>query len=343
MRTSSLDVLLLVNTPTLNADHPDQASEAGVLESADAVSRALHSAGHRVRKLEIDGAGPALWQRVASAGKADVVFNLFEGLAGRGEGESQVASLIELAGLPLTGSNSKTLALVRDKARTKWLLSGAGLPTPEFQLVEQDESLPWAPLAKLLATGPAIVKPAYEDASLGIGPGSVVHRMDELARQVDRVRGRYGGVLVERFIAGREFNAGILALPELELLPLAEIEFDARLRPESRLVTYDAKWRAGSDADRGTPVRCPADVEPRLAEEIGRIALAAFRATGCRQYARIDLRVDREGRIYILEVNGNPDLSPQAGLARALAAAGHEYDRFVVRLVRHARESATKS
>src|SRR5437868_1467708 len=99
MRTPSLDVLLLVNTPTLGAEHPDRASEAGVLESAAAITLSLESAGHRVRTLDVDAPGPALWQRIADAGKPDVVFNLFEGFAGRGEGEPQVASLIELAGL----------------------------------------------------------------------------------------------------------------------------------------------------------------------------------------------------------------------------------------------------
>jgi D-alanine-D-alanine ligase len=265
-----------------------------------------------------------------------VVVNLFEGFAGVGRGEALVAGWIEALGHGLTGSDPAALELVRDKARVKWLLRGAGLPTADFVLVAPDRPLPRAALAALLAAGPAIVKPAHEDASLGIGPHSVVSDEAALEEQIAQVRASYGGVLVERFIAGREFNAAVVALPEPRLLPLAEIEFAAALSPRERLVTYAAKWDAGSAADLATAPRCPARVDEALGQRIEQVALAAFEATGCRDYARVDMRVADDESIYILEINGNPDIGPSAGFARALGAAGMAYDEFVDRLVRNA-------
>ncbi len=164
-----------------------------------------------------------------SGQRPHVVFNLFEGFAGLGQGEALVAGWIEAAGLPLTGSNAAALELVRDKARVKWLLRGAGLPTADFVLVTPDRPRPQQALEELLAGGPVIVKPAHEDASLGIGPHSVVSDAAALDEQIAQVRADYGPVLVERFIAGREFNAAVIALPEPRMLPLAEIEFAASL------------------------------------------------------------------------------------------------------------------
>ncbi|HTU26592.1 MAG TPA: hypothetical protein VMF30_14390 [Pirellulales bacterium] len=330
-----LDVLVLHNTPALPADHPDYASEAGVLESVEAVTAALAAAGHAARAVGV-GTIDELLAELPRLGRPNVVFNLFEGFAGVGRGEALVAGWIEALGLALTGSDAAALELVRNKARVKWLLRGAGLPTADFVLVPADRPLPQAELDSLLTGGPAIVKPAHEDASLGIGPESVVSGQAALAEQIAKVRADYGAVLAERFIAGREFNAAVLALSEPQLLPLAEIEFAATLGQHERLVTYAAKWDAGSAADRATAPRCPARVTADLGRRIEQAALAAFEATGCRDYARVDLRVADDGSIFILEINGNPDIGPSAGFARALGVAGISYAEFVDRLVRNA-------
>jgi D-alanine-D-alanine ligase len=331
-RRPPLDVLVLYNEPALQPSDPDYASEAGVLESVAAVDQALAAAGHRGRHLPVRSLEDLLRQ-IESCGQPDVVVNLFEGFGGVGRGEAVVAGLIELLGLPLSGSGAQCLDLVRDKAKTKWLLRGAGLPTADFELIGRHHELRETELRGLLAGGPVIVKPAHEDASLGIGPQSVVGEYAGLAAQIERVRARYGGVLVERFIAGREFNAAVIALDEPELLPLAEIEFDERRPPAERLVTYEAKWATGSADDLATRPRCPADVAPELAARISAAALGAFRATSCRHYGRVDVRVDAEQQVYILEVNGNPDIGPSAGFARALGAAGIAYSAFIDRLV----------
>ncbi len=328
-----MKVVVLYNEPALAADDPDAASEAGVLESVEAVSAALAARGHHATNARLPAEPRRAVETVLQLENADVVFNLFEGFAGVGRGEAEIAGLVELCGHALTGSPAECLALVRDKARTKWLLAGGGVPTADFVHLSPGEAADTPSLRQLLDGGPLIVKPAHEDASLGIDADSIVESFDRLQQQLDIVHRRYGAALVERFIAGREFNAAVLALPEPEVLPLAEIEFGAAFAPDRQIVTYAAKWEPGSPAYRHTPVCCPADVAPELAAEIRRVALAAFRLTGCRDYARVDLRVDDQNRANVLEVNANPDIGPAAGFARALATAGIAYDDFIDRLV----------
>jgi D-alanine-D-alanine ligase len=166
----------------------------------------------------------------------------------------------------------------------------------------------------------------------------VVTERQALLKQIETVRSRYGEVLVERFVVGREFNVAVLELDEPQVLPVAEIEFRSAGRAGWQIVTYDAKWAAGSRADLETPVRCPAQVDEKTGAHLRELALAAFRITGCRDYARVDMRMDGYGGVFVLEVNGNPDIGPSAGYARALAAAGYEYDDFIERLTCRAYE-----
>ncbi len=327
-----LNVAILYNQPVLPPDHPDWASEAGVLEAVEAVEAALATHGHRSRRIAV-GASPASLVTALENVAGEVIVNLCEGLKGTGAGESQVTGLLELCRVPFTGASSECLSLVRDKARTKWLLRGASLPTAAFEWIAPNDALPLTSLQLLLEEGPVIVKPAREDASLSIGLASIATELDALSAQVGEVQGRYGDVLVEQFIEGREFNVGVLATPVPKALPLAEIEFRHRVGNRWNIVSYDAKWTPESPDYGGTPVHCPAAASPELADEIVRVSLAAFRLTGCRDYARVDLRVDEQGRIFILEINANPDISPSAGLARAIGVSGMSYADFIEQLV----------
>lgn len=342
-----LNVCILYNEPTLPPDDPDWASEAGVLESVEAFEKSLANRGYRSRRLGFQGDVARLWNELTlpatthNAGRPDVIVNFFEGFGGRGEGESQVTGLLDLSGIPYTGSSLECLTLVRDKARTKWMMLGAGISTAAFEYLAPDDPLPEAgvssPITRLLEQHQTLfVKPAHEDASLGITLASVVHDFTGMLRQIELVRSRYGEVLVEQFIAGREFNIGVLEFSEAETLPLAEIGFASHFKSDERIVTYEAKWSPQSAADLDTTPVCPANVEPALADEIRRVVLAAYRLTGCRDYARVDLRVAADNRVYVLEVNGNPDISPSAGLAKAIKVSGLSYDDFVAKLVEQA-------
>jgi D-alanine-D-alanine ligase len=330
-----MNIAIAFNAPTLAPNHPDFEQEAGVLDSVAAFEAALIAAGHAVRRIALAGDVAAAVNDLA-ANRPDVVVNLCEGFGGRTAAEPHWAGVLELLAIPYTGSPPECLALVRDKARMKTLLRGAELPTAPFVRLNPGEPLPREPLTAWLAKGPLFVKPAAEDASLGIGPESVVTDWTALERQVASVRDRYGPAMIEPYIDGREFNVTVIALPEPQVLPLAEIDFQASKAIGWPIVTYESKWAPGSAADLATPVRCPADIEPELARTIEQTALDAFQLAGCRDYARIDLRLDRKNKPFILEINANPDAGPTAGLARAVRAAGIAYNFFLERVVQTA-------
>src|SRR5262249_52767864 len=243
-----------------------------------------------------------------------------------------VAGLLEWMNIPFTGCPSRAMMLARDKPLAKRLLRGAGLPTPEFEVIE---SLP-APECRV--GWPVIVKPAMQDASVGLDDGSIVSDPARLEKRVAGVLERYGApALVERFIPGREFNVGVIEIPSLRSLPVAEIEFSPEQFGEWGIVTYNAKWVTGCAEDLATPRKCPANVVPALSKQLQELALAAFRLLGCRDYARVDFRVSPAEQPFILEVNPNPDFHPTCGFAGGLEAAGLSQAQFTVDLVNAAR------
>jgi D-alanine-D-alanine ligase len=330
-----LRIALVYNAPVLSPTDRDYASEAGVLESVAALKSALTQAGHEVVELAAGAKIVRLMERLESL-RPDVVVNLCESWGGNSANEPHVAALLEILRLPYTGSPPECLGLARDKVRTKRLLAGAGIATAEFIEILPDEPPPETPLRHWLEAGPVFIKPASEDASLGVSFASVTSDWPALERQVAEIHKKYGAALAERYIAGREFNVGILESPEPRVLPLAEIEFRTGLDLPWPILTYAGKWSPNSTDDLATPVRCPAIVEPDLARSLEQTALSAYRLTGCRDYARIDLRVDPQGQVYVLEVNANPDIGPHAGLARMLRAHGTNYEQFASQLVENA-------
>jgi D-alanine-D-alanine ligase len=325
-----MQVLILFNEPVLAANHPDADSEHEVFETVESVEKHLSDAGYIVRQLGVQR-DPRVLVDELQRERPDVVFNLFEGLADQYDTEAYVAGLLEWMGIPYTGSPCQTLCLARSKHLTKHLLRGAGLPTPEFFTVEESPA-PDCPI-----DWPVIVKPAEQDASIGLDQNSVVTDQEQLNERVAYLLQTYGAsVLVEQFIRGREFNVGLIEAPDLQVLPIGEILFtdeDPNFWP---IVTYDAKWKPGTRDYESTPPRYPAAVAPRLAERIGDLAKKAFRLLGCRDYARVDFRVKATGKPYILEVNPNPDFSDVAGLAGGLASAGLTHAQFAVELVQAA-------
>lgn len=301
----------------------DRVSEEGAAAEAVAVREALRELGHQALPIPL-GADLAGFVTALRTAAPDLVFNLCEGFWGDSGKELHVAALYELLGLPYSGSAPLCLGLSQDKVLTKDLLVRHGLPTPPYRLVPVDSPLP----GDLDLPYPLIVKPRSEDASLGVTAESVVADRAALARRVRYIHATYQqDALVEEFIAGREFNAAILGTTPL---PLSEIVFQPGL--SQAIVSYAGKWvTTSSDYQRTVPA-CPASLSPPLAERLQEIALQAYRLLGCRDYARVDLRL-RDERPYILELNANPDISPDAGLARAAAAAGLPFPRLIERIL----------
>lgn len=295
------------------------ADEIGVLAAVEAVEHALASLGHEPVRVAI-GVDVSTWiERLRSH---DVVFNLCEGIGGSSAREPGFAAVLDLLGVPFTGSGADTLALARRKDRVNAILHAAGLPVPEWRFVPNGSAPEWS-------TWPAIVKPAAEDGSVGIGRDAVARSVPELHGALDRAR-RWAPLLVQRFVYGRELNAAFVGD---EALPIAEIVFEDTAWP---VVDYRAKWAPGSDEDLATRPVCPAPLTTAQSARVLDVARAAWRAVGGRGYGRVDLRLDETGAFHILEVNPNPDLAPDAGLARAATAAGWGYEALVARILAEA-------
>ncbi len=327
--SSCFRVVVLHNQPILPEDHPDADSEHEILSTTEFVQRVLIEAGHEVSTLGV-GRDPAVLLDGLRDLRPDVVFNLFEGLADLGDTEAHVAGILEWLEIPYTGCPYRTLCLARRKHVTKHLLADAGLPTAKFFVVED------VPIEDCPLGWPVIVKPATQDASVGVDQGSVVTNLERLNERIAYLLDTYGPpVLIEEFIRGREFSVGLVEAPELHVLPVSEILFVEKDPDFWPIVTYDAKWKPGSRDYEATPPAYPARVAPRLRDKLQTLAKQAFRLLRCRDYARVDFRV-RAGKPFILEVNPNPDFSPTAGLAGGLTSAGIAHDQFTIDLVQRA-------
>ncbi len=323
-------VLILFNQPLLPETHPDADSENSVVEIAEDMVKKLKDGGFRTMTLGL-GQDPGVLWRVLKRRKIDVIFNLFEGNIHDSETESYVAGLLQWSGIPFTGSPLETLTVARAKHTAKRILKGEGLPTSDFFVVES------LPMATCPVPFPVIVKPAAQDASVGVDQASVCQTLEEAQARVQYVWETYGGpVIVEEYIAGRELNVALVELPNLEYLPPAEIIFPPARPGYWPILTYDGKWRPGTPDYDTTPPKYPGDLDPATVAKIGETAMRAYRVFGCRDYARVDFRMREDGRFYILEINPNPEISDQAGFAGCLGSAKIEHKEFVVRVVEQA-------
>jgi len=300
----------------------------GVMQAVNQVGQSFAALGHAVRKQPVRH--DMRWFQAAR--QADLAFNLCEGVHGRSEWEEHVVATLEFAGVPVTGASAWTLAACRRKATANAILTQAGLPIPRWTVAQgkiQDDF----PL-------PAIIKPAAEDASAGLDRGSVVADRKALRARVAAMTEQFDEVLVQQYVAGRELNVGFVGD---RALPIAEIDFSGMPPGSWPILTYAAKWDTGSPDDLGSVPVCPASLAQKLAERLVRIAETAWRAMQGKGYGRVDLRVDEQGRPWVLEVNPNPDLNDDAGLSRMAKAAGWDYAELVRRIAEVALREAQGS
>lgn len=309
----------------------DEEIEFGdIRESVEEVAGSLERLGYRTILTPLTEEGFDEFLKEINDGRADLVFNLCEGAFLNSKFEMNIAALLELYDLKFTGNPSITLGVALNKGWTKDILKGAGVDTPPHFVTDD----PSVELPEGLSF-PLIVKPLTEDASLGIETDSVVHTMEELSARIEHILEEYcSHALVERFIDGREFNISVMGNDdETVALPPSEIDFSEYPEELPRICSYEAKWIEVSPLYRKTPPVCPAPVSEELKKRLEATAIRAYRALGCRDYARVDMRLDKDGNLWVLEVNPNPDISRDAGFARAARAAGMEYHQFIGELV----------
>jgi len=324
-----LKVAIIYNEPVTDSpivDFGEEEAIIGVLEEVVAVKKALLELGHSVEKVPLRLPIESV-PVVLKAIQADVVFNLFEGFEDLPYSEPVVAKMMEDMGIPFTGNPSSVLALTLDKAEFKKVLQKAGVDTPASMVLTPDT------VKDFKLQLPCIVKPKDEDASHGLSPENVVYNLAELKTMVERVSGRFrGSALVEEFIDGREFNASVLGNHDLSLVEISEITYT--LPPElPRILTFESKWFEETEYYKGTGVCCPAQIDSILRKTIIDVVLTSAKAAGCRGYGRVDMRQDMDGTIKVLEVNANPDVTPELGIARQAGAIGMSYSQLIQKIV----------
>jgi D-alanine-D-alanine ligase len=306
---------------------------AGHEQSAPAQSTvriidALEALGYEPVELALQPGKIGEWLGRLTAGDFRVAFNLCESVAGRADGEHLTAAAVELLKLPMTGASSATLLFCLNKDRCSAILRAHGMRVPDWKLVRLADPLPhdWNLF-------PAIVKPAAEDASNGVHANSVVRSQGELMETVERLRQNWGLALIQQFVEGREIN---LAIVGRHLLPPAEIDFSTLPEGSPPIVSFEAKWVTGSPEDLGTRPICPAPLPPEQAVDLQRLAARSWKLMEGRGYARVDIRLTPDGVPFVIDVNPNPDLSLDAGLARQARVAGWTYDELIGKIVEEA-------
>lgn len=328
----SARVLVLYNEPVLPESHPDYISEVEVIDNVLAVKEVLAGGGYEVAELAITNDPDSLIKGVREY-KPDAVVNLFEGFADNNASELYIAGLLEWLGVPYTGCPFHTLVVARSKHLAKRMFLAEGLPTAPFVVLEPGDG----PMASCPLPFPVIVKPANQDASVGIDQESVVTSLEALNARAAFLMSQFGGpVMVEEFIRGRELTVALVEMPDLRFLPGTEVVFPEDA-PEGYwpILSYAAKWTAESTEYQSTDYHFHADLTPELAAEIESHARRAFRLLGARDYARVDFRI-RDGKPYVLELNPNPDFAPDRALANNLWAAGLTHEEFTLQIVRNA-------
>lgn len=304
---------------------------ATISEEYDAIVRALRHEGFRTREVNLEDKLRRLLD-LGSRNRPDVVFNLTEQFRDDARLESAVAGLFELFALPFTGASAFCLALCRRKGLTKKVLLQNGIATPASRLLTEPRITRRHGLRY-----PLMVKPARQDASHGVEAGSVVRDHAQLLRQLERVYEKYRApILVEEYIEGKELHVAVLGNSPPLALPIVEFDFSNLADDHPPIITYDVKWNPLAVAYHKVHTICPARIERKIDKLVKARAVAAFSATSCRDYARIDLRLGGDGIPYVLEVNPNPDLTEGVSFMESAEAAGFGFSETLRRIVEFA-------
>jgi D-alanine-D-alanine ligase len=313
-------------------------------ETIDAVASALSAHGDVIR-LEATDEFP---ERLR-AERPDIVFNIAEGLYGANR-EAHVPAICEFFGVPYSGSDPFTLSLCLHKGRTKDVLTAYGIPNASFSLIESPADVERllksdSPLASRLSTlHPVFLKPVQEGSSKGITEKNLVRSRDELEAQAHFLLETYRQpVIAEAFLPGAEFTCGVLGNgASARVLPLVGINFGALPDGALPIYGYEAKWIWDTPSEPLDMFTCPASVAPWLHSSIEAVVLRAYRALGCRDWSRIDVRLDADGVPNIVEVNPLPGILPNpeenSCLPKAARAAGISYDQLIQSALLHAAE-----
>ena len=296
-------------------------------EVEDEVAEALVKLGHEAIKHELDGTPKSLLALARL--ECDLVFNLTESFAGDDTADFKIAGFLELIGKRYTGSGTHGLMLAQDKAIAKKIFAFHGVHTPVFAKsfrgrLDFSHDLQF----------PVIVKPAREDGSIGIEFSAVVSSIRELMERMDWLHANFESpVLIEEYIEGREMYVGIIGNDKPEALPIIELDLSKLPEGTPRIAAAEVKWGKGTAAYRDTKSAIATDLADETAQLLQQTAVAAYQALEMRDYGRVDMRLQADGRVQVIEVNPNPWLASRAEFAMAARKSGRTYTQLVGEIV----------
>jgi D-alanine-D-alanine ligase len=316
LRQPNIPVLLISNIDYQESLEEVRESISQTVNLADA----LQGVGHPVTSILVEADNLPDLLRPFCPDEL-IVFNWCEEIPGISRSGALAAQALERGGFTYTGADSSALRLSQDKRRVKRILKKASIPTPAWQVFTSASTVDWARF-------PAIVKPAFEHYSFGITREAVVQSTAELMLRVRYVLEELQQpVIVEDFIDGREIHVGVVGNGVLRVLPPGEIDYAAFDDIHDRLCTYESNFDKTSLAYQQTIPKLPAVLTSDQLSILEKIVIAAYRATDCRDYARMDIRL-RDGTFYILDVNHNADISPDTSLILGAELVGLSYGKF---------------
>jgi D-alanine-D-alanine ligase len=325
-----LKIIVLYDRVLVDEDEPQTSGDkAPVVRALDKkeveeeVAEALAKLGHEPVLYELDGTQKSLLGLARV--DCDLMFNLAESFADDDTSDFKIAAYLELLGKKFTGSGSHGLMLAQDKAVAKKIFAFHGIHTPTFAKCYRGR-LDFSHDLHF----PVIVKPAREDGSIGIEFSAVVSSIRELMERMDWLHANFDSpVLIEEYIEGREMYVGIIGNDKPE--PLAIVELDLSKLPEGtpRIAAAEVKWGKGTRAYRDTKSAVATDLEEETVQLLQQTAIAAFQAVELRDYARVDMRLQPDGRVQVIEVNPNPWLASRAEFAMAARKSGRTYTQLV--------------
>ena len=341
MKEKKIKVLVLYNeahpelyhktdepTPELDFKTYFEVEELTPMEEFEIIAKRLKKLGFDAYTLNLKDDIFVLLNEIDKK-RPDVIFNFVEIYKDRPRLEMNMVGFYELLGLTYTGAPALTLANCQSKYLTKKLLNYHNINTAKFQMfTEMPDKL------KLKVKFPVIVKPAFEDASVGIENESIVNSSDELTERIEYIFEHFKqSVLIEEFVEGREFNVSVVGDLRPRVLPISEIDFSKMPDHLHNIVSYQAKWDPHHESYHKTIPICPAKIPKRLEKKLNETALKAFKVMGTRDYARVDMRVNSDEEVFVLEVNPNPDLTEGAGFMRSASYAGMSYGMALKKIV----------
>jgi len=309
-------------------DDKDDKDRSAVAQAANEVRDAVEAYGYEAQLSGVYGDDVAHCLNHIREVAPDLIFNLTESLNQDSRNEIVFPAILDMLGIPFTGSGALGLGLCLHKPKAKDILRARGVPTPASCVIERAKDAAGVDLPY-----PLFVKLAHEDASVGIRHDNVVHNKRALVRRIrDLLEEYHQPVLIERYVEGREVNVTLLGNARVTVLPFHEIDFSKLPPDRPRIVSYAAKWDESSPEYMGTVPVPVKDISPITKAAIERAAIGAFRALELRDYGRVDFRIAEDGTPYVIDVNPNCDISPDAGVARAARAGGMKYPQLIGRI-----------